>query len=150
MAPGSPNWSIFLGLEALRSMTAARNASLTGGPAEKPYASRVHDLLPSSFGSEASAERIVDLVELLRLPDKNQTKIFYINGELKPQDGAPSDLVAFSADDQESGREAICVIENISPGLIEELGSAWDLNPEFFIGHAKNPNPEDLWAKHSA
>jgi hypothetical protein len=131
-------------------MVEAKNATLTGGPVETSYASRVQDLLSSSSRSAASAQPLVDLVELLRQPDKNKTKVFYINGELQPQVGTPADIVAFSADDRESKREAICVIENISPGFIEGLGSAWDLDPEFFIGHAKNPNSEDLWAKHSA
>jgi hypothetical protein len=131
-------------------MEAAKNAPLTGGPVEKSYASRVQDLLSSSLRSAASADRVVDLVELLRQPDKSRTKIFYTNRELHPQDGTPSDLVAFSADDQKSRTEAICVIENISPGFIEELGSAWNLDPEFFIGHAENPNPEDLWVNHFA
>lgn len=135
-------------------MAASKNAASTGRPVEKSYeyASRIQDSLSSSFRSAASADRtsIDHLVDLLRQPDQNKTKIFYTNGKPQPQVGTPSDLVASSADDEDSGREAICVIENISPRVIEELGSAWDLDPEFFIGHAKNPNPEDLWENHSA
>ena len=41
------------------------------------------------------------------------------------------------------------MVENISPSCIEVLGSAWDLDPEFFVGHVTNPTVEDLCAKHS-
>ena len=53
--------------------------------------------------------------------------------------------MALSADDLKTRREACCVVENISPSCIEELWSAWNLDPEFFLGHILNPNVEDLW-----
>ena len=87
-------------------------------------------------------------MDLLRQPGNSRTKIFYTNSELKPRTGTPSDIVALSADDLENGREAICVIENISPSCIGEIGSAWDIDPGFFVGHVTNPNVEDLWAEH--
>lgn len=119
---------------------------MTAASVEKSYLSRVQDWLSSSsVGSAAFNERFV---ELLRQPDKHKTRVLYTNAGLESQVRTPSDLVACSAKDQNSGREAICVIENISPSFIEELGSAWDLDPEFFIGHAKNPNPEELWARY--
>ena len=130
-------------------MAQAKYTTSTGGPSEKSYISRLQDLLSSSISSTASVQISVDLVDLLRQPDKSRTKIFYINSSLKPRIGTPSNIVAFSADDLRTGREAFCVVENISPSCIEELGSAWDLDPEFFVGHVTNPNVEDLWAKHS-
>ena len=126
-------------------MVESNLTNVTAGPVYNSYIPRVQDLQSSSLRSATG------LGELLGQPDKNKTKVFYTNGELQPQVKTPSGLVAFSAEDQKSGREVICVIENISPGYIEELGSAWDLDPEFFIGHARNPNPEHLWPlKHAA
>ena len=130
-------------------MTQAKSTTLTGGPSENSYISRLQDLLSSSTSSTASVQGSVGLVDLLRQPDSSRTRIYYTNSKLKPRIGTPSDIVALSADDLKTGREAICVIENISPSCIEKLGSAWDLDPEFFIGHVTNPNVEDLWAKHS-
>ena len=129
-------------------MAQAQNTT-TGGPSEKSYISRLQDLLSSSISSTASAQSSVDLVDLLHKQDTSKTKIFYRNSKLKPRIGTPSDIVALSADDLKIGREAICVVENIFPSCIEELGSAWDLDPEFFIGHVTNPDVEDLWAQHS-
>lgn len=115
---------------------------------EKSYISRLQHLLSNSISSTASAQGSVDLVDLLRQPDNSRTKIFYTNSRLKPRIGTPSNIVALSADDIKNEREAICVVENISPSCIGELGSAWDIDPEFFVGHVTNPNVEDLRAKH--
>ena len=128
-------------------MAQAKNTTSPDGPSEKSYISRLQDLLSSSPSSTQSS---VALVDLLRQPHTSRTKIFYIDSKLKYRMGTPSDIVALSADDLETGTEAICVVENISPSCIDELGSAWDLDPEFFVGHVTNPNVEDLWAKHSA
>lgn len=125
-------------------MVESKLTNATAGPVDNSYISRIQDLQSSSRRSAT------DLRELLRQPDKNKTKVFYTNEKLQPKVETPSGLVAFSSEDQKSGKEVICVIENISPGYIEELGSAWDLDPEFFIGHARNPNAEDLWAREHA
>ena len=130
-------------------MAQAQNTTSTVGPSAKSYISRLQDLLSSSSSSTASAQSPVDLVDLLSQRDASRTKICYTNSELKPRVGTPSDIVALSAEDLETGREAICVVENISPSCIEELGSASDLDPEFFVGHVTNPNVEDLWPRHS-
>lgn len=126
-------------------MAEAENPTMAAASVERSYVSRVQYLLSSSPASSAFNERFL---ELLHQPDMHKTKVLYTNGGLQSQVRTSSDLVACSAEDQNSGREAICVIENISLRFIEELGSAWDLDPEFFIGHAKNPNPEDLWARN--
>ncbi|KAK0276701.1 hypothetical protein LTR35_002842 [Friedmanniomyces endolithicus] len=55
---------------------------------------------------------------------------------------SPEELFAF-ADDIHQQRLAVCVIENITPNWIEALGTAWDIDPEFFVGHASNPREED-------
>lgn len=124
-------------------------------PMDKSYSSRVRDILSNSSSHDSASptewsQWTFNLLKLLRQPDIDKPKIYYTsNGKSCPRVETCSDLVALSADDQASETEAICVIENISPGFIEEIGSAWDLDPEFFIGHAKNPNPEDLWVKQS-
>ena len=130
-------------------MAQAKNTTSTAGPSEKSYISRLQDMLSNSISSTASTQDDVNLIDLLRQTDSSRTKIFYTNSELKPRIGSASDIVALSTDDLKNGREAFCVVENISPSCIEELGSAWDLEPEFFVGHVTNPNLEDLWTKHS-
>lgn len=130
-------------------MAQAKNTTSIGGPLEKSYISRLQDLLSSSISSTASAQGSVDLVDLLRQPDTSRTKLSYTNSKLKPRIGTPSDIVALSAEDLKTGGEAFCVVENISRSCIEELGSAWDLDPVFFVSHVTNPNVEDLWANHS-
>ncbi|KAK0346641.1 hypothetical protein LTR59_002566 [Friedmanniomyces endolithicus] len=57
---------------------------------------------------------------------------------------SPEELFAI-ADNIHQQRLAVCVIENITPNWIEALGTAWDIDPEFFVGHASNPREEDLW-----
>ena len=41
--------------------------------------------------------------------------------------------------------QAVCVIENINPDYIDVLGSAWDIDPEFFARHAFNPELDNFW-----
>ncbi|KAK0264891.1 hypothetical protein B0A54_07572 [Friedmanniomyces endolithicus] len=66
-------------------------------------------------------------------------------GGTKLSIASPEALVAI-ADDVHQQRVAVCVIENITPGWIEVLGTAWDIDPDFFVGHAFNPREEDHWA----
>lgn len=115
----------------------AKATELTGGPVDQSYVSKIQHLSPSAVR------------ELLRQPDKNKTQVLYVNGSLHRMVKEPFDLLTLSAQDKTSGTEAICVIENISPRFIEKLGQAWDLDPEFFIGHAQNPNPADFWARRN-
>ncbi|KAK0291923.1 hypothetical protein LTR91_003625 [Friedmanniomyces endolithicus] len=65
-------------------------------------------------------------------------------GGTKLSIASPEALVAI-ADDVHQQRVAVCVIENITPGWIEVLGTAWDIDPDFFVGHAFNPREEDHW-----
>lgn len=39
----------------------------------------------------------------------------------------------------------VCVIENISSEYIQALGSAWNIDIEFFVEHATNPKKDHLW-----
>jgi hypothetical protein len=102
--------------------------------------SKIHDVAPSTHGLEGP-------VNILSKADAKTTKVFYTNFQSKPHINTPSDLIACALADCESGTRAICVIENISPEYIEALGSAWNLDPEFFAGHATNPRQEDLWTR---
>lgn len=104
------------------------------------YVSKIHDLAHSTEGLEG-------LVKVLSKHDTNTTKVFYTNIRSEPQINTPSDLIACALADFESDTEAVCVIENISPEFIEALGSAWNLDPIFFAGHATNPRQEDLWTR---
>jgi hypothetical protein len=43
------------------------------------------------------------------------------------------------------GSFAICIIENIGPQWIEALGTAWSLEPDFFLQHARMPDRNASW-----
>jgi len=47
------------------------------------------------------------------------------------------DLVQVAAQDLRSEKQAMCVIENITYSAAIELGSAWDIDPIFFIEHLR-------------
>jgi hypothetical protein len=111
----------------------------------KSYFSKIQDVATKTLTTSASAKASEGLLDILRMPDRNSTKVFYTNTKEQPQILSPSDLIACANSDRDCGREAICVIENISPTFIEALGSEWNLDPEFFIGHSTNPKREDLW-----
>jgi hypothetical protein len=98
--------------------------------------SKIHGLAPTTKDLEG-------LVYVLSKPDAKTTKVFYTNLHSKPHINTTSDLIACARADRESGTRAICVIENISPEFIEALGSAWNLDPDFFAGHAPNPRQEE-------
>jgi CorA-like Mg2+ transporter protein len=115
-------------------------SSLRHHNSNKTYVSKIHDLAPSTNDLQA-------LVNVLSKPDAKTTKVFYSNLDSQPHINTPSDLIASARADWESGTRAVCVIENISPEYIEALGSAWNLDPEFFAGHATNPRREDLWKR---
>jgi hypothetical protein len=102
--------------------------------------SKIHDVAPSTQGLEGS-------VNILSKAGARTMKVFYTNFQSKPHINTPSDLIACALADCESGTRAICVSENISPEYIEALGSAWNLDPEFFAGNATNPRQEDLWTR---
>ena len=42
---------------------------------------------------------------------------------------------------------SVCIVENISFGLIDLLRTAWDLDATFFVQYATNPKKEELWRK---
>lgn len=85
-----------------------------------------------------------ELMQVFTRPDTNSTKVLYISRDTEWPIKSPSDLAARGL--QESSLETICVIENISPAYIEAIGSAWDLDPRFFTGHAWNPLRESIWS----
>ena len=125
-------------------MVETETVMLTDALAQKSYVSGIQDLISSARNSTSCTKHSIDLEGLFRQPEKNISKIFYTHEPRPLSVKTPSDVVAFAAEDRKANREAICVIENISPNIIEELGSAWDLDPDFFISHAGNPNQESL------
>jgi hypothetical protein len=48
------------------------------------------------------------------------------------------DLLKEAEKDREQHR--VCIIEDIRPYWIEHLGQKWNLDPQFFIDHARNPS----------
>ncbi|KAK5741728.1 hypothetical protein LTR17_003719 [Elasticomyces elasticus] len=57
----------------------------------------------------------------------------------------PDELIQSALLDEQRGAKTICVIENILPSAIELLGKAWDLEPAFFVEHARNPPQDAHW-----
>jgi hypothetical protein len=105
------------------------------------YLSHVCDL--------ASTSELEAVVAALSKPGENSTKTYLIT-----EDGSsaqtltvstPAQILATVAENLSHLRESICIVENISPEHIEVLGSAWDIDPRFFVEHAVNPRREHLW-----
>ena len=126
-------------------MAHAKNATSIRGPSQTLYFSGVQNRIASLNGPTTSTDGFVGLADLLRREDTSRTGIFYTDLTRKIKVGTPGELVDLAANDLKSGSEAICVIENISPICIEVLGSKWDLDPDFFVRHVKNPDQEHLW-----
>ena len=102
------------------------------------YLSRVHDLA-FSWGLE-------DVVESLSKPDTTGTKAFYINYAQRLTISTPAQITAAASElGGNTGRYTVCIVENIAPEHIEALGSAWDLEPAFFVQYASNRQREHLW-----
>lgn len=54
-------------------------------------------------------------------------------------------VLAQAQNDEATSRRAVCVIENINWHWIGVIGSAWKLEPLFFVEHGVNPNGDDAW-----
>lgn len=85
------------------------------------------------------------LIKLMALPERNMTKFFYSNVTNDEQPTTISQLLSFVKHDASSSTKGVCVIENISPACIKEVGHEWSINPSFFSQHASNPSQADLW-----
>ena len=77
----------------------------------------------------------------------NSTKVFFTDWNRDYPVNSPSELLAHSAGLEESRDLRVCIIENISAEYIETLGSAWNIDAEFFAVHAKNPDRNRLWER---
>ena len=85
-----------------------------------------------------------DVVTALSKPERNSTKAWFIDEARSFPTSSLAEVLAVVA----SGplmSETICIIENISPQYIEGIGSAWDIDPGFFVEYARNPLKENLW-----
>jgi hypothetical protein len=54
-------------------------------------------------------------------------------------------VLAQAQKDEASSRRAVCVLENINWEWIGVVGSAWKLEPSFFVEHGANPTGDDAW-----
>jgi hypothetical protein len=105
---------------------------------DEAYLAKIQGLISDASDMERPFER----------PDRprdQNTKVFYTDMTSEFQISNPSDLITHSAAISEAEKYSICVIENISSEYVEALGSAWDIDPAFFVAHATNPNKEELW-----
>ena len=46
---------------------------------------------------------------------------------------------------REPNHKAVCIVENISAPWMSALGTAWNIDPAFFVCHAINPPKSKLW-----
>ena len=108
---------------------------------DETYLSRVRDLA-FSWGLE-------DVAKSLSKPNTASTKAFYINYTQRQAISTLAQIAAAASElGANTGRYTVCIIENIAPEHIKTLGSAWDLDPAFFVQHASNGQREDLWTPH--
>lgn len=77
----------------------------------------------------------------------SQTRVAYTDTRKDYRITSPQDLVAQSAGLTESQELSICIIENISTEYVEAIGTAWGIDPMFFVAHATNPERDRLWSR---
>lgn len=85
------------------------------------------------------------LTQVMLQRERNVTRFFYANTSRAEQPRTLAALLSLVEADTTCNTKAVCVIENISAGCIETIGSAWDISPAFFATHASNPPQSDLW-----
>jgi hypothetical protein len=94
---------------------------------------------------QAAAEKGLEwLPNALTSSSPINTQAYYFNGQ-GSYHKTPESVIQTAGADIHERPHAVCVIENIGPDWIETLGSAWDLDPDFFLNHARNPQKEGLW-----
>ena len=70
----------------------------------------------------------------------SNTRAYYFYGQrYYPQ--SPEEIIELET----RGSRGVFVIENIGPSWIQTLGSAWNLEPGFFLNHARNPPRGREW-----
>lgn len=99
---------------------------------------------PSSFAEEEYFAKVLRMYKCRNDGSFSESstvdpKIYYIDsdGEL-PIDSALA-LIQRAEEDLKPMNHAVCIIENISPALIGELGIGWKIAPQFFARHVQSP-----------
>ena len=110
------------------------------------YLSRVRDLA-------ALSELEAVTVALSKPAGRDSTETYLVSEDHRSAQTltlkTPSQILAAVAENLSHSRRSVCIVENISPEYIDVLGSAWDIDPAFFVQHAANPRREDLWLSRS-
>jgi hypothetical protein len=90
-----------------------------------------------------------DVVAALSKPDENSTKAYLMtvdsNTTKMPTLSTSAQIITAVNENHYDLRNSICIVENISPEHIEILGSAWNIDPRFFVEYASNTRRGDLW-----
>ena len=105
------------------------------------YLSQVRDI--------ANLYELEDVVTALSYSGANNAKTYLVteaesSAQTTSIDG-PAQVLKAVTQNLSQSRETICIVENVSPEYINVLGSAWDIDPAFFVTHAVNPRREHLW-----
>lgn len=67
-------------------------------------------------------------------------------GTVSPSNTAElNKLIRVIDQERQGGKPQVCLVENIGPDLIGVFGSAWGVDPAFFVGHAENSPAELMW-----
>ena len=107
------------------------------------YAESVRQLAKNVPGN------MCNLLDLLSKKERYETRVFYTNSNTAGRGSInrlpATELINRVRNDEKQGLRAVCVIENISPAFIEELGTTWQIDPLFFANHATNPAKDRLW-----
>lgn len=78
-------------------------------------------------------------------PDRACTSIFYINLERVSSPLKLQELITQSAEDFHRQIDAVCIIENISPTVVEALTASWQVDSAFFAKHVSTAAPEHFF-----
>jgi hypothetical protein len=92
------------------------------------------------------------LAAMLSKPERSQPRIAHFSEPAHPSTVRysyyphPSSLVANIRQGFGATLPQICIIEDIPPSYVLELGAHLNIPAEFFARHVSNPSPDDLWA----
>jgi hypothetical protein len=94
---------------------------------------------------------MVSLAAMLSKPERSKPRVVHFSEPAQPAWVGDSyylhasSLVANIRQGVEAALPQICIIEDITPSYVLELGAHLNIPAEFFAMHVSNPTPDNLW-----
>jgi hypothetical protein len=96
----------------------------------------------SELRFRAAKQGCYEVAKALGQTGSSSTRIFFKTAAPGQFMSTAAQLISSAADNH---RPSVCVIWNISPVTAAALGYCWEMNSQFFIGHASSPPRENVW-----